>query len=225
MKLQFSITPGCWERHLQRQYNNPLFSDQLRPITQREIESARHQDEKERQTFLRDFFVLLQEVSSLPAEVKAEVVLKLKRRIDGLYECCAGLGGNFTAEKQGLRNLSELIVQTILTSGVEQNPDVVAKLEAEIAEQKLHFTLLEYPFVAHLLHPYSPITEQDIVPALLSEEENSLRAAMSLFNLEQQQILCHTARNLLTRLQDEGHPVPTAWLRLAAMEQPLYRPH
>jgi hypothetical protein len=223
MKLQFSDHPGCWERHLQRQYDNPLFPHRL--ITQREVDLAQRKDEEERQTFRQNFFALLQEVATLQAEVKAETVLKLKKRVDSLYECCAGLGGNFTVEKQGLRKLSELIIQTLLASGVEQNPQAMSELEAEMAEQKLHFTLLEYPFIAHLLHPYSPITEQDIIPSLLSEEENSLRAAMSLFNIEQQQVLCHEARNLLIRLQSEGHLLPTAWLRLAAMEQPLYRPN
>lgn len=225
MKLQFSPYPGCWERHLQRQYNNPLFSHHSRIITQRDVELAQRQDAIERETFHRDFLALLQEVSALQAAVKVEIVLNLKKRVDSLYECCAGLGGNFTVEKQGLNKLGELIIQTILTSRSEQNPQVVAELTAELAAQKLHIALLEYPFVAHLLHPHSPIVQEDIVPALLSEEENSLRAAMSLFSIDQQRILCDEARILLAKLEEEGHFLPIARLRLTAMEQPLYRPN
>jgi len=63
------------------------------------------------------------------------------------------------------------------------------------------------------------------VPTLLSEEEVSLRAAMSLFSPEQQQILCDAAKKLLTSLKNNGYDLPVAWMRLRVMEQPLYRPN
>jgi hypothetical protein len=58
------------------------------------------------------------------------------------------------------------------------------------------------------------------VPTLLTEEEAPLRAAMRLFDQQQQQFLCQEARKLLTQLQIKGHSLPEAWLRLSAMEQP-----
>ena len=225
MELQFSTYPGCWERHLQRRYNNPLFLHRIGQfITQEDIELARRKDEEERRVFQKAFEELLQEVSTLQAQVEAKIVLHLKGKIDSLYEQCAGLGGNFTAQKQGLRQLYNLIMQAIWASGIT-DPQTILELEKEVADHRMHLTLLEHPLVAHLLHPKSPILEEDIVPTLLTEDEVSLRAAMSLFNPQQQQILCTEARKLLVQLKTKGYPLPTAWMRLDVMEQPLYRPH
>jgi len=224
MELQFSTYPGCWERHLQRQHHNPLFSHR-QPITQEAVNLARRKDKTERRAFYRAFEELLQEVSTLQAQVEAKVVLNLKMKIDSLYEQCAGLGGeNLSAQKQGLRQLHDLIMQAIWASGIE-DPQIITKLQQEAADYQMHLTLLEHPLVAHLLHPNSPITQQDIIPTLLTEEEAPLRAAMSLFNTSQQQILCTEARKLLTQLKQQGYLLPTAWARLAVMEQPVYRPH
>lgn len=225
MELQFSTYPGCWERHLQRQYNNPLFLHRLHhPMTQEDIEMARRRDEEERRAFQKAFEELLQAVSTLQAQVEAKIVLHLKNKIDSLYEQCAGLGGNFITQKQGLRQLYNLIMQAIWASGIK-DPQTILDLEKEVADHQMHLTLLERPLVAHLLHPKSPIVEEDIIPTLLTEDETSLRAAMSLFNPQQQQILCQEARKLLTQLKQRGYSLPTAWVRLDMMEQPLYRPH
>lgn len=218
MNLHFSTHPGCWERHLQRQYNNPLFSLCLHSITQADVDAAQRQDEQERIAFQQAFHALLQQVATLAAQVEAEIVLKLKAQIDSLYEQCAGLGGEHQVEQQGLRQLSKLIMQSILESGI-QEPKLIAELNQEEAARQLHFSLLEYPLIAHLLHPQSPITEENLVPTLLTEAEAPLRAAMRLFDRQQQQFLCQEARKLLTQLQLNGFPLPEAWLRLSAMEQ------
>lgn len=224
MKLRFSEQPGCWERHLQRQYNNPLFNHIDYQITQTDVDDAHRKDEEEKREFQKSFVKLLEEVSQLQSQVEAEVVLRLRERIDSLYEQCAGLGGNHSSEKQGLKKLNKLIIQSILTSGIEDEK-LIGNLEQEATAREMHFKLLEHPFIAHLLHPNSPISEQDIIPALLTEEEAPLRAAMSLFEPAQQTFLSQQARKLLMQLKEEGYELPTAWQRLAVMEQPTYRPN
>ncbi|MEK7990658.1 MAG: hypothetical protein VSS52_006595 [Thiotrichaceae bacterium] len=222
MTVHFSEHPGCWERHLQRQYKNPLFGHFEYDISQMDVENAQRSDEKERQTFQTDFQYLLEEVANLQSQVEAEIVLKLKDRIDALYEQCAGLGADFSQAKKGLGNLNELIMQSILSTGVEDT-ELLERLEHEKTSRQMHFSLLEHPFIAHLLHPNSPIGETEIVPSLLTEDDASLRAAMSLFEVKQQKILCEEGRSLLTRLKEQGYDLPTAWIRLASMEQPLYK--
>jgi hypothetical protein len=220
MTLHFSQQPGCWERHLQRQYENPLFTDVAQPLTQQKIDAARRQDENETQAFKKSFQALLEEVAALDARVEVEVVLKLGNRIESLYEQGAGLREDLTAEKQGLRKLSELIMQSLWSSATldAQTQEQLAK---ETVERERHFSLLEHPVIAHLLHPQSPITQTHIVPTLLTENEAAIQAAMSLFEQEQRAVLCQEAKRLITQLETVGYTLPIARMRLAIMEQTL----
>lgn len=220
MALQFSDHPGCWERHLQRQYKNPLFSHKSEPVTEEAIQIAQQKDKEEYFTFQKAFYELIREVAELESQVEVSFILKIKDEIDVLYEQCAGLGGDFSAEKKSLRKLSQLVTQSLVKSDTN-----TYDIEQEKEARELHFSLLEHPFIAHLLRPQSPIAEDDIVPTLLSEEESAIQAAMSLFNTEQQQILCYEARNLLSRLKQEGYVLSIAWTRLMVMERPLYCPN
>lgn len=222
MSLYFSVYPGCWERHLQRQYDNPLFFYiQTAGITQADVSAAQSKDEDESSAFNEAFQQLLNEVSTLQPQVEVKVILALKDRIDCLYEQCAGLGGDFSMQKQGLRQLNDLIMQVILSTA-SQKPDLVEKLHAEIIAREGHFALLEHPLVAHLLHPQSPINETNIIPTLLTEDVTALRAAMNLFGAEQRQVLFDESTRLLTRLKQEGIQLPQAWQLLPLMqEEPL----
>lgn len=224
MVLRFSAHPGCWERHLQRQYKNPLFSHKDEPVTPETLQIAQQKDKEEIFAFQRAFYELVQEIFNLESRVDATVVLNVKYKIDALYERCAGLGGDFSTEKKNLRDLGQLTMQSLMDGNMD-DLDMSEKLKKESIARELYFSLLEHPFIAHLLRPHSPISEKDIVPALLTEEESTIQATMSLFNAEQQQILCHEARNLLSRLKQEGYALSTAWARLAVMERPLYRPN
>ncbi len=228
MSLRFSKAPGCWERHLQRQYNNPLFTQIAQPLTQEAVNHARQQDEQERQQFQQAFQALLTDVASLASQVEAAIIFKMQDRIDVLYEQCAALGGDFSDAKRGLRELNNIIMQVIKSSAEITDASKAETLDALISKdqaRQLHFNLLEYPLIAHLLHPSSPIKPEELVPTLLSEDEASLRAAMSLLDLEKQKILCDEARALLTYLKLKGNLLDNAWERLAMMEQPLYRPN
>jgi hypothetical protein len=224
MALRFSTHPGCWERHLQRQYDNPLFAHKEESVTQEAIQIAQQKDREDSMAFQKAFYGLVQEIFNLESRVEATIILNIKDKIDALYEQCAGLGGNFNAEKKNLRELSQLTMQSLM-NGNTDDADIMGRFEKENIARELHFSLLEYPLIAHLLRPHSPIAKEDIVPTLLTEEESAIQAAMSLFSTEQQQILCQEARNLLSCLKREGYTLSSAWARLAVMEQMLFRPH
>ncbi|OUD15726.1 hypothetical protein [Thioflexithrix psekupsensis] len=216
--LQFSEQPGCWERHLQRQYQNPLFGH--KNITQTDIAQAQKRDQQERLNFQQGFYTLLTDAASLAAEVDVEAMFKLQDRIDALYEQCAGLGGHFNGELQGLRNLNDIIMQSIKASHSQSSPENLAPLLEKDSARRLHFALLSYPVIAHLLHPQSPIQSSDIVPTLLSESIDAVKAAICLFNQTQRQILCDEARRLLFSIDaEETNPQLTpAWNCLRIME-------
>ncbi len=217
MVLSFSKRPGCWERQLQRKCNNPLFLHQGRNITQHQVDEAKRKDQNENVLFQHNFHKLLSEVAALKAEVDVEVILALKSRIDRLYEECASLGGDFSEEKEGLRKLNELIMQAIWASGGMKDTKAREAFEKEIEIRALHFTLLEYQLVAHIVRPKSPIAEEEMAATLLSEEEMPLLAAMAFFSREQQENLCQQASRLLNQLKNTGHELSETWKKLEAM--------
>lgn len=215
MRLNFSKRPGCWERQLQRKYDNPLFLG--RDITQNQVDEAKRKDQNESVLFQHNFYKLVSEVADLKAQVDVEIILSLKSRIDQLYEECASLGGDFSEEKEGLRKLNELIMQAIWASGGMKDTKAREAFEKEIEIRALHFTLLEYPLVAHIVRSKSPIAEDEMAATLLTEEEIPLLAAMAFFNREQQEKLCQQASLLLNQLKDKGYELPEVWKKLEAM--------
>jgi|GEM_PF-6260523 len=52
--IYWSLKPGCYERHLQRKHNNPLFSIDNRSITAKDIHTARLCDLRDRQLFQKE---------------------------------------------------------------------------------------------------------------------------------------------------------------------------
>jgi len=219
--LYFSASPGCWERYLQRKYQNPaLFPDADDALAQAEVNEAQRQDEGERITFTQDFNELLAKVSHLKPQEDSEIILELKDRIDRLYEQCSGLGGDYMAEKAGLRKLNGLIMHAI-RSTAKLDEHAMAELEKESQARETHFHLLEYPLIAHLLRPDTPISKEEIVPTLLCEEEGALRAAMSIFDEEHRQLLREMAQQFIEEREADGADMTVPKIRLALMKQPF----
>lgn len=217
MSLRFSAHPGCWERQLQRKYQNAVFPVEQQNITQVEVDAAQVRDQQEREAFAENFRGLLDEVAGLDKRVDTSVIFQLKTRVDALYDECSSLGGDYGEAKNALRQLNELIMQTIWDSG-EHDTQAKEALKKEAQTRHDHMALLEEPFIAHLLRPESPIAQDELIPTLLAESEQAVQAAMRLFDHEHQRILCTEAEKLLQLRQAEGAQVAQAQQRLALMQ-------
>lgn len=220
MALQFSDRPGSRERHLRRRYDNPLFPHARRQITQADIDSARLADQHEYREFREQFRQLLQEAGEMAGSVETDLVLGLKERIEQLYEHCAAFGGDHAKEKQGLLRLNEVIMAAVRQAAGD-DPLAIEELEKEQAARQLHLHLLDYPLVADLLRDDTPIEAQDLVPTLLSEDPESVRVVMSLFEPPQQAQLQTEAAHLVQRAEQEGVLAAQAQASYEAMASPL----
>jgi hypothetical protein len=125
-----------------------------------------------------------------------------------------------TAEKAGLERLHTLIRARML-EGAGDDPYARWQLEQGEEARKMHQKLLEYPLVAHLLRPDSPIVPEELVPSLLSEEEDAIQATMAMLDPDQREQLIADAEALLNRLAGEYLDLPSLRIRLEAMRKPM----
>jgi hypothetical protein len=217
MNPVFSPTPGSWERQLQRRSGNPLFEPAARRVTQAKVDAARRRDEEDARVFRAAFEGTLKEAVSLPSSVESDVILKLKERLDMLYEQCASLPGDHALEKTHLERLIGVLMGAV-QAGAGNDPQALDELAQEGIARREHFRLLEYGLIAQLLRPDSPITEPELVPTLLSEPVEALSAAFSLFDPAQRQLIRRQARTLLEARRLEGYELQEAWNSLARIE-------
>jgi len=222
MPLFFSKRPGCHESHVRRKYENPLFRDDLGRIDQNMVNEARTRDESELNTFHNDLRRVLERAANLEPETDSDTVLSLKEDIEKLYETSAGLAGNLEESRAGLERLLNTIMQTILKH-VGNDTLAMAELHQEGAARAMHHELLNYPLVAHLLRPDSPIAPEELVPTLLSEESDSIQAVMRAIDHEQKASLCIEAEKLLDILEKQGYTLPKAIAAQACMREQLHK--
>ena len=163
---------------------------------------------------------MLEQVSKLPPHVESEVMLGFKEKVEAFHETCSGFPGDHDGDKQGLERLHKLIMDKMLV-GADNDPYAQWQLEQGEEARRMHRKLLEFPLVAHLLRPDSPIGREELVASLLCEEEDVIQAAMAMFDPEQRDALVAEGDALLAGLQDEFVNLPSLRLRLAAMKQAM----
>lgn len=214
----FSERPGLRERHWRRRYENPLFAPQTQQTDAADLMQARQADEDALKRFQEDLQTLLKQAAQLPAQADSEAVLELQRRIDRLYAEAASLPGDRARDKAALNRLHDAISAALLHA-VSDQPDASRELEEAKAARTLHIKLLEYPLVADLLHPESPITPEELAPTLMCEGENALRAALTLFDAAQREDLRKQARRMLVQLKAEGLDLSECRAALAVLDE------
>lgn len=213
MTLIFSQHPGRIERHIRRKHNNALFPASERTITPEQLLEAQRLDHEELVEFIGGFRALVQKTVELKNNEEADVILDIKEQLDMAYEQASGLADDQSETKDAIKKLTQIIMHTI-SSNAAGDITALQELKQEQEARSAHYSLLQYPIVADLLHPESPITEIDLAPTLLSESSQGLQAALELFDDAQLQIICEDGTELLKRLDTEGEAPEQAKQRL-----------
>jgi hypothetical protein len=222
MRIPFSELPGRHERHYRRRLDNPLFDPPAVADDEALLEVQRL-DHEELLAFITELRQTVSRAAALKPREETEVVLKLKEDLERLYETACGLADEQGGNKQAIEHLIGAIMQTVRANA---EGDALAMQELAMEEQAraLHFTLLQQPLVADLLHPESLIDRETLVPTLLSESEEAVAAALTLFDDTQRGELAREARALLAS-RDPEHRLSEARARLAQIEEGLPAPN
>jgi hypothetical protein len=189
MNLLFSELPGRFERHLMRKHDNPLFQGAQNPLTQEQLTEAQRLDHEELVAYIESLRKLVGEAVALGPHEQSDVILELKERLDKAYETACRLADDQTPNKQAILKLVEVIMRAVW-KGAGNDTLAHQELQQEEAARKTHFALLEHPLVADMLDPESQISEDELLPALLSAEQNEFEAAVTLFDPTQLAELC-----------------------------------
>jgi hypothetical protein len=184
--LSWSAKPGCFERQLQRQYKNCLLPTELQVVTQTQVDDARLRDNEEATSFRADLIGLASSV--VVARKNPETTLlslfHMLKQLHNLQIRAIQLGGDLTREEADLLLLRDQLENDIL----EMAPDQITRLH-EI--RRFHETRQEIRsrFAAQVTRPDSPITADRMIPALLAEDVETIRAFAAVMEGQTEQYI------------------------------------
>jgi len=208
--------PGIRERHLLRKKRNPLFDEKQSDVSNEDLARARLDDGVEMDRFMNDFQQLVQKAVDLKANTPSETILEIKQDLDRSYQQTCALPGDQEHIKSAIKKLLAHIMQAI-RAGAGNDAYVKQQLDAEETARKLHFELQELPLVSALTHPQSPITEDELIPSLLSEPVETLMPTLQLFDENQMAAILSDAEALLEQ-RDPQRVLADAWQGLKLIE-------
>jgi hypothetical protein len=176
--LSWSDKPGCFERHLQRKYLYPfLFTLDSKIITQSLVDEARLQDSEDLAHLEADTTEFLH---YLEHNFTLDEVRGLIKRFIALEQRAAEIGGNAVTMGNALRiGKLQLLskIENILTEEGKQVKDDTFKDYAAVSDIYVH------PFFAQCNRTETPIKESEHVASLLTEDVETIRFILSLFDL------------------------------------------
>ena len=209
---------GMHERHLLRKDGNPLYQLPVADYSAEELLQARQRDHEELHRFHDEMRAVIQQAIELEASVESEVILELRGKLDQLYTRCSGFGSGCSEHKQNIRKLIDLVMKAVWQAAAD-DPQARMELEQEEMARQQHYRLLEYPLVADLIRPDTPINNGELVPTLLQAESEELEAVLWMFEPQQLKQMCDEAEKLLLQRKEAGLDLPEAWDKLKMMRE------
>ena len=197
-RVPFSQKAGRHERHFLRKLNNPLFPSSIEHYEDEELLEVQRLDHEELLAFVTHLRQLVEQAVDLKPNVESQVILDLKSDLDKAYEKACTLADDQEGNKEAIAHLVAIIMNTVRQSAGDDGM-AMQELADEDAARKNHYRLLQYSLVADLLDPDSLIGEDELLPVLLSEENEAFTAALELFDIEQRGILRQQAEELVAR--------------------------
>ncbi len=207
--LQPSDNPGAHERHLNRKHNNPLFGSRQLTRNQQTMLDVQEKDHQVLLDFHKDFQGIIEQTIQLKPNEDSDVILKLKDKLDKLYERASIIADDQRETKQAIRQLLKVIM-TSVRKGAGTDVQAHKELDQEEAARDAHFLMLENKLVADLLDPDSVIHKDELVPTLLSAEKEELAAAVQLFDENQLTLIIREGEDLLNTLNSPPQAIAGA---------------
>jgi len=219
-ELAWSIEPGCYERHLQRRHQNPLFPSASRVVTQEEVDAARTHDAAEAKAFRAEVWELVRTCSpqKLSGPLTVRQAFEIRQKIDDLMDRAAELGGNLAKEEEMLSKLYEALISDV-RRGLEQLKNDEALQHLQKAEEFRAKGVEQFydRFAAQMNREDSPIKPEEIVPSLLTEKPETIQLVMNILDDDTKNLFQREAISIITEAEAAGATVHQANEKLQAM--------
>ena len=218
--LIWSESPGCFERHLQRRCDNPLFPAKRRIVFQSEIDAARARDAAEAEGFRGEYRHLLEQVAQLSEPGTVHQVFELRQKIEDLLERAAQLGGDLEKERASLHELYGVTIASVKDALDKSNlEEATGQLQKAEAIKGTGMRLFHNDFIAQIGRDDTPIKPEEVVPALLTEDPETIQIAVEALNFtpETMEQVRREATQLIGEVEADGGQVPGKSDKLRAL--------
>jgi hypothetical protein len=212
-----SVNPGAFERHLIRRSDNILFGSRQTEVSSDSLQENQKKDHDILQQFMLDFREVMTLAIALKANEDSEVILEIKDKLDKAYAGSVSIADDQTRVQDSIKKLLAVVMQSV-RKGAGDDAHALQELEQEDTAREANFAFLESKLVADILDPDSPITDEDLIPTLLSAEKDDLALATQLFDKDQTTYILSESEALLNKLDAEGHDVKQAAENFVFME-------
>lgn len=216
-ELVWSADPGCFERHLQRKYQNPLFPPVSRVVTQEEVDAARARDATEAQTLWQNIPRAIEPLKGGP--VTYSQLAEAREQLDRLMQRAAEVGDR-AAEKAAAQLYWALIrdMERALAAD-EEASQALQKANEDYVRRVLPYT---NRFVAQVCRKDSPIKRDEVLPALLTEDIESIKKFLTMVANDDELRNLHKnlpseALELITQTEATGAIIPDADTKLEVL--------
>lgn len=217
--IQWSDSPGCFESHLKRRHNNPLFPAERRTVSSSEIAEARARDLADLQEFRTRLVALLESIVGLPDQGEFMEIFKRWETAVDLLVRSAEVGGIAIEEKAPIQGLCDEIAETL--RGALHNEERAPLTLNEIMESWwAHSEASTNELLAQIGRSDTPISAADAVPTLLSGDADTVRLFVEKTKDAGKRPggVYEESLRLISNAREEGYSVPEAEEKLAALQ-------
>ena len=165
--LKWSDSPGCFERHLQRRYQNPLFQKERRDVSQGDLFEAKDKDQKEAEEYINQSTDFISKSTKLGNLNLLEVARYVQEGLEPLIVKGIGISGNALINVDALSNIEKAMLEQMdkLSPDGDQLVEKIRSLN----------TLQRNPYLIQSTRKDSLILKNEAVSTLLCEDLNTIR--------------------------------------------------
>jgi hypothetical protein len=167
--------PGCFERHLQRRYNNVLFPVPRRNVTLEELDTARHKDDEDYKVFQTQFIAIEIKLLSFKRMLTFKEASEFYREIISFIEFSYSIGGNISTEREKLLSYANCYRDEIVK--------VIPDLKNDLGDYESLSSIRRIPWFMQVSRSDSPIPKDEEIPSLLCEDFESITNVTTLFQI------------------------------------------